>query len=163
MTLDLPPSQVRVLRNSPGLLAAPRIRTGSGESLRLRWPLPRSRTGSGESPRLRRTLEAGPEGSDQGHRRPIADRAMRSHLVVVRPPCFDLGPGVVKVEEPVLVQALGSEPGIETFGERVVGRPARPAEIQDRAVRVGPQVNLLGRELGAVVASNAPRHAVGLD
>jgi hypothetical protein len=40
-----------------------------------------------------------------GHQRHIANGAMRSHFVVVLAPKFDLLPGIVKVHEPMLVQA----------------------------------------------------------
>ena len=54
-----------------------------------------------------------------GHRRSLANGAMRSHFVVVLAPKFDLLPGIVKVHEPMLVQAFKAYPGIEAFDEGV--------------------------------------------
>jgi len=77
-----------------------------------------------------------------GHRRSLANGAMRSHFVVVLAPKFDLLPGIVKVHEPMLVQAFKAYPGIEAFDEGIVRRFSGAAEVQDDTVRVGPQVVL---------------------
>ena len=65
-------------------------------------------------------------GSEHDHRRPLTDCTMRSHIVVVLAPKLDLCPGVVKVQEPMLVQAFKANASIEAFDEGiVVGLPGR--------------------------------------
>jgi hypothetical protein len=39
-------------------------------------------------------------GGKHDHRRPLTDCTVRSHIVLVLTPKFDLCPGVVKVQEP---------------------------------------------------------------
>ena len=68
----------------------------------------------------------------------IADRAVGSFLVVVSTPSLAFLHGVVEAHEPVLVQALRPELAVEAFDERIVGRLARPAEVQGDAVLEGP-------------------------
>jgi hypothetical protein len=77
-------------------------------------------------------------GSKNSHRRPFADCAMWSHIVVVLAPKFDLCPGVVKIQEPVLVQTLEAHASIEAFDEGVVGQLSRTTEIQDDVIGVSP-------------------------
>jgi hypothetical protein len=72
------------------------------------------------------------------HRRSFADCAVRSHIVVVLTPRFDLLLSIVKIQEPVLVEAFESNACIEAFNERVIGRLARAAKIQNDAVCIGP-------------------------
>jgi hypothetical protein len=77
-------------------------------------------------------------GSEHGRWRPLANRAMWSLVVIMATPKFDLCPGIVKVQEPMLVEAFESDPGVKTFNEGVVGRFTRSAEVQDDAIGVGP-------------------------
>jgi hypothetical protein len=42
-------------------------------------------------------------GGKHDHRRPLTDCTVRSHVIVVLAPKFDLCRGVVKVQEPMLV------------------------------------------------------------
>ena len=78
-------------------------------------------------------------GGKLDHRRPLTDCTVRSHIVVVLTPKFDLCPGVVKVQEPMLVQAFKTNASVEAFDEGIVRGPAGSAEVQDDAVRIGPQ------------------------
>ena len=98
-------------------------------------------------------------GGKHGHRRPLTDCTVRSHIVVVLTPKFDLCPGVVKVQEPMLVQAFKANASVEAFDEGIVSGFARSAEVQDDAVRIGPQVELARGELAAVVHPDASRFA----
>ncbi len=95
----------------------------------------------------------------QAHRRPLADCAMRSHFVVVLAPRFDLPAGVVKIEEPVLVQAIKPDTGIEALDERIVCGLARPAEVEDDTVCIRPEIELPRGELAAIVDPDAARFA----
>ena len=76
-------------------------------------------------------------GSEHDHRRPLTDCTMRSHIVVVLAPKLDLCPGVVKVQEPMLVQAFKTNPSVEAFDESIVRGFAGSAEVQDDTVRIG--------------------------
>ena len=75
---------------------------------------------------------------------------MRSDLVEVRPPRLDLAPGVVQRQEPVCVQAFITQTAVEAFDEGIVGRLARPAEVQRDAVDVGPMVERPTGKFGAI-------------
>ena len=57
--------------------------------------------------------------------------APQSHIVVVTTPKFDLHPGVVKIHEPMLVEAFQTDAGIEAFDEGIGVGPFTPkADIQ---------------------------------
>jgi hypothetical protein len=75
-------------------------------------------------------------GGEHGHRRPLTDCTVRSHIVVVLTPKFDLCPGVVKVQEPMLVQAFKANAGVEAFYEGIVHGFARSAEVQDDTLAI---------------------------
>jgi len=90
-------------------------------------------------------------GSEHDHRRPLTDCTVRSHIVVVLAPKLDLCPGVVKVQEPMLVQAFKANASIGAFDEGIVRGFAGSAEVQDDTVRIGPQAELARGELAAVV------------
>lgn len=49
------------------------------------------------------------------------------------------------------VQALGPELAIEGFDEAVVRRLARPGKVQNNALLIGPQIEVAGDELAAIV------------
>jgi len=60
-------------------------------------------------------------GGIHGHWRPLTDCTVWSHIVVVATPKFDLRSGVVKIQEPMLVEAFQTDAGIEAFDEGIVG------------------------------------------
>ena len=60
----------------------------------------------------------------------VADRAVRSHLVVVSTPSLAFSPRLVEAEEPVGVQALRPELAVQALTARIVRRLTRPAEVQ---------------------------------
>jgi hypothetical protein len=68
-----------------------------------------------------------------------------SHLIVVYAPSLAFSDRVVEAHEPVLVQAFRLEFAVERFNEGVVGRLAGAAEVEDHAMCVGPQVEILAR------------------
>ena len=55
---------------------------------------------------------------------------MWSFVVVVIAPLADYLPCIVKRLEPVLIQAAVSQPGIEAFDERVLGRFSGLDEVE---------------------------------
>lgn len=59
-------------------------------------------------------------GGKHGHWCPLTDCTMWSHIVVVTPPKFDLRSGVVKIQEPMLVEAFQTDAGIEAFDEGII-------------------------------------------
>jgi hypothetical protein len=94
---------------------------------------------------------------------------VRPALVVEAAPRFDLGPGVGKRQEPVCVEALVAQATVERFDEGIVGRLAGPGEVERDAILVGPAVERLRDELGAIIHPDAlgrtaggrdPRHSV---
>ena len=85
------------------------------------------------------------------HRRFIADRAVRTHLIVVSTPSLAFSTCFVEAQEPVGVQAFGSELAVERLDEGVVSRFAWPTEVECHAFHVRPQIEVLAHELGTVV------------
>jgi hypothetical protein len=67
--------------------------------------------------------------------------------MVVSTPILYFLPGVVKAQEPVRVQTFASELAIEGFDEAVVGRLARPREVQHDTLLVSPDTEIAGDEL----------------
>tara|TARA_R110000868_G_scaffold78174_1_gene223260 strand:- start:38 stop:217 length:180 start_codon:yes stop_codon:yes gene_type:complete len=55
---------------------------------------------------------------------------MGANFIVVSTPFLHLGPGVVKVHEPVRVQALGPELAVEGLDEGIVSGLAGSAEVR---------------------------------
>src|SRR5437667_1949978 len=84
----------------------------------------------------------------------VADRAVRSHLVVVSTPSLAFSACLVEAEEPIGVQALSPKLAVQAFDECVVGRLAGPAEVESDAAHEGPQVELLTDEFRPIVEPN---------
>jgi hypothetical protein len=57
------------------------------------------------------------------------------------------------------VQTFVPEPPVEAFDEGVIGRLARPGEVQDHAILVGPTIERLGDALRTIVDTDGPRRA----
>lgn len=76
---------------------------------------------------------------------------MWPNFVVVSAPSLAFSHRVVEAHEPVLVQALRPELAVEAFDERVVGRLARPAEVERHVSCIGPQIEIARNELAALV------------
>jgi hypothetical protein len=70
----------------------------------------------------------------QQNRGYLADPAMGYVLVVVPAPMLQFFRGICKAHEPVGIQAFGPELAVERFDKGIVGRLARPAEVQRHAV-----------------------------
>lgn len=74
-----------------------------------------------------RLIQRGPHGGPRDFggklsRGQISERAVRPELVVIVPEDFDQFPGVVKVEEPVFVEAFVTEFAVEAFDVAVLRR-----------------------------------------
>lgn len=76
---------------------------------------------------------------------------MRSLLVIVLSPILQLFDRIRKAQEPVRIQALGPEPAVEGLDECVVRRFSRPGEVKRDASSIGPQIEIPGDELGALI------------
>ena len=76
---------------------------------------------------------------------------MGPDFVVVSTPILHFLPCVVKAQEPVRVQAFASELAVEGFDEAVVGRLARPREVENDALLVSPQIKIPGDKLRALI------------
>lgn len=76
---------------------------------------------------------------------------MGSILVVVDTPHANLRTRLVKIGEPVLVQAFIAEAAVEALNERVLDRLAGLDEMQSDLQIVGPGVERPASDLGPVV------------
>ena len=65
---------------------------------------------------------------------------MRTALVIVPPPSLNDDLRLDYRHEPVQVQALVPQAAVEGLDERIIGRPARPGEVDPCAMVVGPEV-----------------------
>ena len=70
----------------------------------------------------------------------VAQRSVRSALVIVLAPSSDLAPGVVKRKEPVGVQALIPQTPVEGLDQGIAGRLAWPAEVKRDLMQIGPLI-----------------------
>jgi hypothetical protein len=86
-----------------------------------------------------------------GNRHVVSDRTVGSELVVVSTPNIQFFPGVGKAHKSVRVQALRPELRIERLDKAVVVGLARPGEVQRDVVGIGPEIEIPGDELAAVV------------
>ena len=76
---------------------------------------------------------------------------MRSGLGIVPPPGLDFALCIGQAHEPMFVQAPLTHPAIEALHHGVVGRLARPAEVDLNTALICPFVHHLVDELAAVV------------
>ncbi len=76
---------------------------------------------------------------------------MGPDFVIVSTPILHFLPGVVKAQEPMGVQAFASELAVEGFDEAIVGRLARPREVQHDTFLVSPEVEIAGDELRSLI------------
>ena len=87
----------------------------------------------------------------------VAERAVRSTLVVVSAPCADDLAGLGERAEPVLVQALVAELAVEALHVRVLRRFPGLYQTQRHAVAVGPAIERVTGELGTLIGAQHPR------
>ena len=84
-------------------------------------------------------------------RRPIPQRAVRPHRVVVHSPGLDHLARISQIHEPVLVQAFVPELPVEAFDEHVLRRFASLDEVQRHLMLMGPLIHHAAGELRPVV------------
>lgn len=84
-------------------------------------------------------------------RRQIAQGRVRTKVVVLSAPRFDLLPSVLERQEPMGVETLVPERAVERLDERVVGRTTRAREVERDPLLVGPPVKSSTAELTAVI------------
>src|ERR1700720_2776030 len=82
---------------------------------------------------------------------------MQTMVVVVVPPRFERLLQVLQVQETMQRETLASQGAVEGFDERIVHRLAGSAELERDMMPVGPVVQQLRGELGAIVDGDAPR------
>ena len=90
-------------------------------------------------------------------RGPVSERAVRPLGVVVLSPAFDDDLGFSQRIEDFSVQQLISEPGVEALDVSVLPGASRFDEGGLRADSLDPGPNVLGNELGPIVASDKRR------
>ena len=81
----------------------------------------------------------------------VTDRAVRPDLVVVSAPSLQLFARIRKIHEPVGIQAFCPQLAVERLNEAVVGGFPRSEEVQCDTVGIGPQIQVAGDELAAVI------------
>src|ERR1700741_3609360 len=96
-------------------------------------------------------------------RREIAEARMRTHLVVVPPPCFDEHFRLGTRMKPFEAQALIAEFAVEAFRDAILPRLARLDQCRSDALRDDPRQQSLGYELRAVVAAQEHRRPTDTD
>lgn len=78
----------------------------------------------------------------------VSDRTVWPNLIVVSTPILHLFAGIRKGQEPVLVQAFGSEAAVKRLDEGVVAQFPRACEVERDVLRIGPEVEIARHELG---------------
>ena len=84
----------------------------------------------------------------------LPDPAVGSFLIVVPKPILHLRSGIVKAHEPMRVQAFAAELAVERLDEGIVCRLSGSREVEGDTVRVGPEIEIAGDELAALVDAN---------
>src|SRR5215211_5944257 len=73
-------------------------------------------------------------------RRFVVQRRVRSLRIVLHPPSLNCRPGLLDRDEPMQVQALFPESGVERLDKRVIRWRPRPAECQFDAAAMRPLI-----------------------
>src|ERR1700691_603296 len=89
--------------------------------------------------------------------RPIIERTVRLHVIVVMPPLRDLGLRRPHRREPLDVEAFVAESAVEALDEPVLHRPSRADEAELYTGLNGPGFQRSAGELTAIIQSNAVR------
>lgn len=84
-----------------------------------------------------------------------AQRAARTHSGVADPPALDAAPGIVQAAKPMDIQALIAKLPAEALQISVLHRLTRMDEAECNVACVGPGVERLAGELGAVIQRDA--------
>src|ERR1700729_447277 len=81
----------------------------------------------------------------------IAQRRVRSSLVVIVDPVRNLGPGMIESEEQALVEKLVAHAPVETLAEAILHRLSWRNEMPDDRVVLRPGEHGVRGELGPIV------------
>ena len=79
---------------------------------------------------------------DQLDRGFVADRAVRSLVVVVSTPSLAFSSRIVEAHEPMRVQTFRSEFAVERLDEGVVSGLSRSGEVERDAALISPEVEI---------------------
>ena len=85
---------------------------------------------------------------------------MRSEMVVIHPPRFDLAPRIVDRQELIRVQTFIAQLPVEGLDEAVIYRLPGPDEVEQYTPLVRPLIEHAGSEFGAVIDCDRLRLAV---
>ena len=92
--------------------------------------------------------------SERLGRGPVSDRTVPFQLIVLHAPALDLVPGILLVQEPMLVETLLPDSAIEGLEKHVVRVLFRPGEGQHDPLDIGPQVQLLNGLIGVPIIAH---------
>ena len=84
-------------------------------------------------------------------RRQMAQRAMRTKVVIVLPPGLKFNPHIVEGEKQADVQAFVPEPPVEAFDESVFNWPAGADKVEFDPRSIGPCVDGSAAKLRTIV------------
>jgi len=90
----------------------------------------------------------------------IAKSAVGPFFVVIPSPSFNLGPGIIQAQEPVLIEAFLPEPAVEGLDISVVRRLPRSGKVQSDVIPVSPKIDVLRDEFRAIINPDRPRSPV---
>ncbi|KAF0180278.1 MAG: hypothetical protein FD164_1815, partial [Nitrospirae bacterium] len=81
----------------------------------------------------------------------VSQSAMRSLLIVIKPPLFNDSASMFHAHKPVLIQAFISKPSVGAFNIRIIDRLARANEVQLHSSGIGPFVQSITYELRTMI------------
>jgi len=84
---------------------------------------------------------------------------MGSNQIVILLPAGELLAHILEGDEHFHIQALITEPPIETFDETILDGLARPNKIQLNTVAVGPGIHNTTGEFAPIIHGNSPRRS----
>lgn len=70
----------------------------------------------------------------------VAQRSVRSELVVVPPPCGDEDTGLGQTRKPVVVQAFVAKSSVKALDERILGGLACLDQLESNAMLISPLI-----------------------
>jgi hypothetical protein len=85
---------------------------------------------------------------------------MRSVMVVIRPPRFDLAPGIRDRQKLIRVQTFIAQLAVKGFDKAVFDRLSWSDEVEQNTPLVRPFIEHSRSELGAMIDSDGPWFAV---
>ena len=89
----------------------------------------------------------------------VAQARVWAFAVICDPPLFNFAPRVIEGDEDVFVEALVAQPRVETLDVRILDRLAPFDKLQMDAMIIGPLIEHLAAEFGAIIRLNHDREA----